>query len=109
MWSFKPVFYKYFFFFIGSEEGGGGGEGRVEQRRGLRMKALMLDLGTRLECRQRVLVSEELEEHCGSKSIVPQPDFEPATLGSIAHDYPTAPSLHHGKINRFLYHYHHYM
>ena len=36
--------------------GGGGGEGRGEQRRGLRSKALMRDLGTRLECRQRGLV-----------------------------------------------------
>ena len=34
--------------------GGGGGEGRGEQRRGLRTKALMRVLGTRLECRQRV-------------------------------------------------------
>ena len=42
-----------------------GAEGRGEQRRGLRTKALMRDLGTRLECRQK---------HCGSKSIVPQPD-----------------------------------
>ena len=36
--------------------GGGGGEGRGKQRRGLRTKALMRDLGTRLECRQRVFV-----------------------------------------------------
>ena len=36
--------------------GGGGGEGRREQRGGLRMKAKMRDLGTRLECRQRVFV-----------------------------------------------------
>ena len=28
----------------------GGGEGQGKQRRGLRTKALMLDLGTRLEC-----------------------------------------------------------
>ena len=33
-----------------------GAEGRGEQRRGLRTKALMRDLGTRLECRQRVFV-----------------------------------------------------
>ena len=31
-----------------------GAEGRAEKRRGLRTKALMQDLGTRLECRQRV-------------------------------------------------------
>ena len=49
-----------------------GAEGRDEQRRGLRTKALTRDLGTRLECRQRVLL--ELEKHCGSKSIVAQPD-----------------------------------
>ena len=40
--------------------GGGGGEeggkGRGEQRRGLRTKVLMRDLGTRLECRHRVFV-----------------------------------------------------
>ena len=37
--------------------GGGGGGSRGEQRRrGLRTKALMRDLGTRLECRQRVFV-----------------------------------------------------
>ena len=36
--------------------GGGGGEGRGEQRRGLRTKALMRDLGTRLACRHRVFV-----------------------------------------------------
>ena len=35
---------------------GGGGEGRSEQRRGLRTKALMRDLGTRFECRHRVFV-----------------------------------------------------
>ena len=36
--------------------------------------------------------------------------IRPATLGSIAHDYPTAPSPHHGKIvNRSLYYYYHYM
>ena len=33
-----------------------GAEGRGEQRRGLRTKALIRDLGTRLECRQRVFV-----------------------------------------------------
>ena len=33
-----------------------GAEGRCEQRRGLRTKALMRDLGTRHECRQRGLV-----------------------------------------------------
>ena len=33
-----------------------GAEGRGEQRRRLRMKALMRDLETRLECRQRVFV-----------------------------------------------------
>ena len=31
-------------------------EGQGEQRRGLRTKALMRDLGTRLECGQRVFV-----------------------------------------------------
>ena len=39
--------------------GGGGGEGRGEQRRGLHTKALMRDLRTRLECRQRVFVRTE--------------------------------------------------
>ena len=34
-----------------SEAARGGGEGRGEQRRGLHMKALMRDLGTRLACR----------------------------------------------------------
>ena len=38
--SVKPGFHK-------SNQGG---EGRGEQRRGLRTKALMWDLGTRLEC-----------------------------------------------------------
>ena len=33
-----------------------GAEGRGEQRRGLRTKALMRDLGARLECQQRVFV-----------------------------------------------------
>ena len=33
-----------------------GAEGRSEERRGLRTKALMRDLGTRLECRHRVFV-----------------------------------------------------
>ena len=33
-----------------------GAEGRSEQHRGLRTKALMRDLGTRLECRHRVFV-----------------------------------------------------
>ena len=33
-----------------------GAEGRHEQRRVLRTKALMRDLGTKLECRQRVFV-----------------------------------------------------
>ena len=32
------------------ETRGAGGEGRGEQRRGLRTKTLMQDLGTRLEC-----------------------------------------------------------
>ena len=36
-----------------SEKSESGAEGRGEQRRGLRTKALMRDLGTRLECRQR--------------------------------------------------------
>ena len=45
-----------------------GAEGRGEQRRGLRTKALIRDLGTRLECRQRVFVRSG--KHCGSKSIV---------------------------------------
>ena len=34
----------------------GGAEGRGEQRRGLRTKVLMRDLGTRLECRHGVFV-----------------------------------------------------
>ena len=49
-----------------------GAEGRAEQRRGLRTKALMRDLETRLECRQRVFV--RTGKHCGSKSIVAQSD-----------------------------------
>ena len=36
--------------------GGGGGKDWGEQPLGLRTKPLMLDLGTRLECRQRGLV-----------------------------------------------------
>ena len=44
-------------------EPGGGGEGWGEQRRGLHTKALMRDLGTRLE-----------SKNCGNKSIVDQPD-----------------------------------
>ena len=44
------------FSYMNNRGGGGGGEGRGEQRRGLRTKALMRDLGTRLECRQKVFV-----------------------------------------------------
>ena len=36
--------------------GMGGAKGRGEQRRGLRTKVLMRDLGTRLECRHGVFV-----------------------------------------------------
>ena len=39
--------------FISLEQGA---KGRGEQRRRLRTKALMRDLGTRLECRQRAFV-----------------------------------------------------
>ena len=48
-------------------------EGRGEQRRGLRTKALMRDLGTTLACRHRVFVTTE-KKHCGNKSIVAKPD-----------------------------------
>ena len=72
-----------------------GAEGQAEQRRGLRTKALMRDLRTRLECRHRVFVRT-------GKTLVKEINslpagLEPATLRSIAHDFPTAPSPHHGK------------
>ena len=72
-----------------------GAEGRGEQRRGLHTKALMRDLGTRLECRQRAFVRTGKTLWKSNNSC--PTGFEPATLGSIAHDYPTAPSPHHGK------------
>ena len=83
-----------------------GAEGRGEQRPGLCTKALMRDLGTILECRDRVFVRTgrtlwKQVNNCPS-------GFEPATLISIAHDFPTAPSPHHKKIvDRCLYYYYH--
>ena len=55
---------------------GRGAEDRGEQRRGLRKKALMWHLGTRLECRHGVFVKTVVrtEKPCGDKSIVTQPD-----------------------------------
>ena len=47
-----------------------GTEGRGEQRCCLRTKALMRDLGARLECRHRVFV--RTGKHCGNKSIAAQ-------------------------------------
>ena len=72
-----------------------GAEGRSEQRRGLRTKALMWDLGTRLECRHRVFVrtGKTLWKWINSCPA----GLKPVTLRSIAHDFPTAPSPHHGK------------
>ena len=55
--------------------------------RGLRTKALMRSLGTRLECRQTVFVGTEKlygnSPFMGEKSIVAQPD---SNLNSPAHD-----------------------
>ena len=88
--------------------GGGGGEGRGEQRRGLGTKALMRDLGTRLECRQRAFV--RTRQTLWKKSIVTQPDSNLPPSDQQVHDFPTAPSPHHGKIvDRCLCYYYHYM
>ena len=47
-----------------------GGQSRGKKHRGLHTKALMRDLGTRLECRQRVFVGTE--KHCGKNQWSPR-------------------------------------
>ena len=81
---------------------GAGGQG--EQRRGLRTKALMRDLGTRLECRHRVFASTG--KHCGNKSIVAQPDSNLLPLRSIAH---CAIASTWKIVGRYLCYHYHYM
>ena len=81
--------------------GGGGGQGQGEQRRGFRTKALMRDLGTRGECRQRVFVRTRTTLWKWINSCPAR--FEPATLGSIAHDYSTAPLPHHWKNGKQIF------
>ena len=73
----------------------GGGEGRGEQRRGLRMKALMRDLETRPECRHKTFCKNS-DSNSNSK---PDSNLLPDNSArfSVAHDFPTAPSPHHGK------------
>ena len=47
----------------------------------LRTTALIWDLGTRLECRDRAFVRTRTEKHCGNKSIVAQLDSNLLPLG----------------------------
>ena len=76
------------------------GQIRGKQHRGLRTKALMRDLGTRLECRHRVFV--RTEKTLWTFTLGKKFDSCPAglkpvtyTLRLIAYDYPTAPSPRH--------------
>ena len=87
-----------------------GAEGRGEQRRRLHTKALMRDLGTRLECRHRGFIRTG-KTLCKLPSQIRTcyPRISSARLchcAIVAHDYATAPSSHHGKmLNRCLYYY----
>ena len=69
-----------------------GGRSRGKQHRGLRTKALMRGLETRLECRHKVFVRTEktLGKFTFRKKNYTCPDV--ALFRSLAHDYPIAPS-----------------